>query len=90
MEHIEGWVITSGVVLLTWVGSYVSFRTGASKDIFLHTESLKELNKEIRDCVKKEDCGERRNEYGEIQKDIKEAVIRLEQKFDGYIKNGMN
>lgn len=82
--QVEGWMITSGFVILTGLFNYVIFRTGTGKDIIYHTEQIKE----IKNCVKKEDCDERRMEYQKTSVRIEKAVIRLEQKFDKYLLNG--
>ena len=73
---------------MTAIINYVIFRTNTSKDINRHNERIKEIDKEIKDCIKKEDCDERRTEYQATSVRIEAAVIRLEQKFDKYVLNG--
>jgi len=93
--QIEGWMITSGFVILTGAFNYVIFRTGVYKDIAAiikradkHSERLDNVDTVLTECVKKGDCKEDRQAYEKTADRIEQTIIRLEQKFDAYIQDG--
>ena len=87
---IESSLITFGAVVLTWAGSFIAFKTSVRKDIDNLCEKTREHDKKIDGFVNKKDCEERRDEFSKGLTEIKDTVVRLENKFDKYLLNGRN
>jgi len=84
----NGAILMAVLVILTWIGSLVVFKTSTTKDIDKLKEREKEIIADVKHSVSKTDCEERRGDFSQSLLEIKSTVVRLEAKFDDYILNG--
>ena len=83
--EIEGWMVTSGFVVISAFGTFVAMRVGFSKDIKGNGDRIDSLGERLKNTdeglvkmVDKEDCKERRDEFKAVFDDIKTQMTRIE------------